>query len=582
MVTTFKLMLRGWTWGEGRERAGSVGRAGGAGKGMRRRKQMIWRGGAAHSNLLGQSPSAFLARESPHPLSHSPMRIHAPAALLAASLALAPALAAQAPVHTRIRVTLAGDSTLSHGAPVSGRLLVFMSRTRPAAGQPLVPALDPAEVWIAAREVRGLRPGSSLEVDGDSLAFPQPFSAAGEGPRWVMALLDADHNANWSVLSGGDLRSEVDSLGAGQPLALTLTRRIPDPPFPPTPGNQVVEIPSALLSRFWGHPIVVRATVVSAPDSEAISTPAGGRFRAVYHIPGWGSSHRFGYTYGHRQVEKMRMGGEHGAVHVFLDPRSPNGHVVFANSANDGPWEDALLREVIPWLEARFRLIPEARARYLTGHSSGGWASLWLQVNHPEFFGGAWASSPDPVDFGDFVGVDMRPGTHDNFYRRADGTPHPFLRAEGKMLGSMEQMARQEEVLGPGGQFWSFEAVFGPRGPDGRPARVFDRASGALDPAVVRAWARYDLRRLLESRWATLGPRLRGKLHLLVGGEDTYYLEGPSRRLCDFLSRAGGDASCEIVPGRGHFNLQDPYPTFPNGMEYRFGTEMQRRFDSGR
>lgn len=513
------------------------------------------------------------------------MRIRA-LPLLAALCAASPAAFAQSAPHPVFRATLAADTALTHGAPVSGRLIVLMTNRRPANAGPLAPGLDPEETWVAAREVEGLAPGASVEIDADSLAAPHRFSEMPAGKRWVMALLDVDHNANWTLFSAGDLLSAVDSIDAtgtrGAPTPLVLTTRRPLLRFPGDDSRIFpVELPSPLLSAFHHRPIVLRAAVVLPPDSEAIATPAGRRFRAVYHISGWGGTWRFAYAYGRRQVEKMRDGGEHGAAHVFLDASFPTGHTVFANSANNGPWSDALMRELVPYLEQRFGLIPEARARYLTGHSSGGWASLWLQVNYPGFFGGAWASSPDPVDFGDFVGVDVRPGSRDNFYRKPDGSPHYFARADGREVETMEQEARMEEVLGPGGQMESFEAVFGPRGADGRPARLFDRATGRLDPAVQRAWQAYDIVALLRRRWPALGPRLAGRLHVLVGGADTYHLDGPTSRLCAFLASVHSDATCEVVPGRGHFDLQSPYATFPNGLEYRFGQEMQRLFDSG-
>ncbi|HKP75518.1 MAG TPA: alpha/beta hydrolase-fold protein, partial [Longimicrobiaceae bacterium] len=467
------------------------------------------------------------------------------------------------------------------------RLIVFMTAKRPtSADARLAPELDPEEVWIAAREVAGLAPGQSVEIDADSLVFPRAFSSAPAGKRWVMALLDADHNANWRVFSAGDLVSAVDSADAigtrAAPTPLALRARIPEPRIPVVPGIEAVEFTSPLLSAFWKRPMVLRASVLTVPDSEAIATPAGRRFRAVYHVPGWTGSYRQGFTRGRDELRMAREAGERGAVHVWLDPEFPSGHPAFANSANNGPWDDALVRELIPYLEQRYHLLPEARGRYLTGHSSGGWATLWLQIQHPDVFGGTWSTSPDPVDFADFTSVDMRPGSRDNFYRAPDGSPHWFVRADGREMQSMEQYTRIEMVLGPGGQMASFEAVFSPRGADGTPAHAFDRETGALDQAVLRAWAAYDIRALLERRWAELGPRLRGKLHILVGGADTYHLDGPTGRLCAFLRRAGSDATCEVVPGRTHFDLFSPYETYPDGLVQRFGREMQQAFDASR
>jgi S-formylglutathione hydrolase FrmB len=504
----------------------------------------------------------------------------------AALLALVPAGAA-AQSRAAFRVTLTADTARIGSAPVSGRLIILMSTTPPEeAGEPLRPDLDPEKVWIAAKEVTGLAPGSSVVIDADSLASPRPFSAAPRGKRYVMALLDRDHNANWSTLSPGDLVSPVDSVDAlgtlDAPTPLALSGRIVGPRSLSAPSTEVVELTSPLLSAFWKRPVVLRAAVVTPPDSEAVATPAGPRFRAVYHISGWGGSHRMAFSRGQRQIAMMRDGGERGAVHVFLETQFVTGHPVFANSANNGPWADALMSELIPHLEQRYRLIPAANARHLTGHSSGGWATLWLQVNYPAFFGGTWSTAPDPVDFADFTGVDMRPGSRENYYFHADGTPRPFIKMDGVPRSTLQAYTRMEVVLGPAGQISAFETVFGPRGADGKPVQAIDRETGALNPRALEAWAAYDIRAILQRRWAELGPQLRGKLHIWVGDEDNFYLTAPTQRLCEFLKRAGSDATCEIVPGRDHFSLPGAYETYPKGLEYRFGQEMQRAFEASR
>lgn len=527
-----------------------------------------------------------------HRTPHSPtdplMRPSILAMLTLAAAAPAAAAAQNHPPHAVFRVTLPADTSLTHGAPVSGRLLVFMTAQRPRdANARLAPDLDPEQVWVAAREVQGLAPGASVEIDADSLAFPRRFSSSGSGRRWVMAVLDTDHNANWRVYGASDLATALDSTDAlgtrAAPTRLALATRIPEPRIPQVEGVEAVEFTSPLLSAFHKRTVILRAAVVAAPDSEAIATPAGPRFRAVYHIPGWGGSYRQAFTRGRDEQRYARDAGERGAVHVWLDPEFPTGHPVFANSATNGPWEDALIRELIPYLEQRFHLLPEARGRFLTGHSSGGWATLWLQINHPDVFGGTWSTSPDPVDFADFIGADLRPGSRDNYYHAPDGSPRQAFRVDGREVATNEQATRLEMVMGPGGQMQSFEAVFSPRGADGRPLPAFDYRTGALHPDVLRAWAAYDIRALLERRWAELGPKLRGKLHIVVGGADTFHLDGPTQRLCTFLRNAGSDATCEVVPGRGHFDLFGAYPpTYPAGLVQRTGAEMQRTFDASR
>ena len=268
-------------------------------------------------------------------------------------------------------------------------------------------------------------------------------------------------------------------------------------------------------------------------------------------------------------------------VYVFLDGSFPTGHHEFADSVNNGPWGRALTTEFIPYLEKTYRLLPKPRARFVTGHSSGGWSSLWLEVTYPDYFGGTWSTSPDPVDLHSFTGPDVSVGSHDNAYRTAEGKERNLVRMNGKDLASFEQFAKQEEVQGEyGGQLASFEWVWSPKGPDGRPMRLFNRVTGVLNPEVQKAWEQYDIRLILERNWARLGPKLKGKLHIVCGSDDTFHLEEAVIKLCDFLKAKQSDAVCEIVPGRDHMNLYRAYEkTYPDGLSARIATEMQAAFD---
>ena len=127
------------------------------------------------------------------------------------------------------------------------------------------------------------------------------------------------------------------------------------------------------------------------------------QYAASYAIHGFGGDHHAAWNQGDSLVEKMESGKRMEMVHVYLDANFSTGHHVFADSINNGPWGKALTEEFIPYLERTYRLIPQSRARFVTGHSSGGWSSLWLQVNYPDFFGGTWSTAPDPVDFRSFT-----------------------------------------------------------------------------------------------------------------------------------------------------------------------------------
>src|SRR5206468_5421630 len=178
------------------------------------------------------------------------------------------------------------------------------------------------------------------------------------------------------------------------------------------------------------------------------------RYPTVYNVHGFGGDYRGAWQRGPAIVKGIADGQRFPMVHVFLDASFPTGHHVFADSVNNGPWGRALTEEFIPYLEGRFSLVAKPSARFLTGHSSGGWSTLWLQVSHPGFFGGTWSTSPDPVDFRSFTGVDATPGSADNAYRKRDGTPRNLVRMNGHDVATLEAFARQELVQGDyGGQF---------------------------------------------------------------------------------------------------------------------------------
>jgi pimeloyl-ACP methyl ester carboxylesterase len=190
------------------------------------------------------------------------------------------------------------------------------------------------------------------------------------------------------------------------------------------------------------------------------------------------------------------------------------------------------------------------------GHSSGGWSSLWLQVTYPDHFNGVWSTSPDPVDFRDFQRIDLtRPGV--NMFTDDDGKPRPLARLNGEAALYYKAFSDMESVMSHGGQLASFEAVFSARGADGKPKRLWDRATGAVDADVARSWEKYDIRRTLERDWKMLGPKLSGKLHVYTGADDTFYLEGAVKLLQESLKKLDSDAVVEIVPGRDHGTLLD-------------------------
>lgn len=235
------------------------------------------------------------------------------------------------------------------------------------------------------------------------------------------------------------------------------------------------------------------------------------------------------------------------------------------NSANNGPYGDAIMKELVPYLEEHFRIIRQPYARVLTGGSTGGWESLALQVYHPEFFGGAWTFFPDPVDFTRYQLVDIY---NDNNAFLVPGYDPPIPERplerteEGQVVVTMRQLSQLEEVVGSRGrsaqQLEAWEAVYGPVGADGYPKPLWDKSSGRIDPQVA-AYMRdhgYDLRYYLEQNWTKIGPQLVGKLHLYCGDMDNFYLNLAVYKLEDFLKNTSNPAYGGLFiygrPMKGH------------------------------
>ncbi|MBB3911868.1 alpha/beta hydrolase-fold protein [Sphingomonas desiccabilis] len=465
----------------------------------------------------------------------------------------------------RIAVALQFDA----GMDASGRLLVF---AEPATGENMtndtVDVARGGNVAVAARDVTGFGARGSVTIDGQTEAFPERFATLAPGTYRVQAVLDRNGDYNFAGRGPGDLVSKVVTLQF--PLSSTpvlhLDHAVPPETdqfditgLPPVAAAQIAasrphlhdeRIPSKMLTRFRGASQAVAAWVLTPPGYDPSSRAT---YPTVYTAGAFGTGHKLAGQQLSRMWHLMETGAMPPMIWVALDHSSPTGTTEFADSVNNGPWGEALVDEVIPALEAKYRMDAKPSGRFLTGHSSGGWFALWAIVRYPQRFGGSWATAPGPVDFHDFLGVDLyAPGS--NLYRAADGKPRPLERDHDKVLGTIKQAARLERVLGHrGGQLRSFEWVFSPRRGDGEPAFLFDRNTGAVDPAVAAYWrARYDIAHRIEADWSRLGRHLNGKVHVVVGTADSYYLDDPVRRLDAAFRKVGGRADIRYVPGATH------------------------------
>ena len=401
-----------------------------------------------------------------------------------------------------------------------------------------------------ARDAQPWEPGRPVVLDSSAACFPGPLETLEPGDYAIQAVVRVNPDTHRIGTGEGNLFGPVVKarLDGREPttIALRVDQRVPPRTFRETARVKLAEFPSSLLSEFHGRPIRHRAAVILPEGADDRRRPA------LYIIPGFGGDHHLAGTF----LTASRLAYAQDLVRVILDPDCGTGHHVFADSATNGPRGKALIEEFIPYLERTFPIRSDPRARLLNGHSSGGWSSLWLQITYPDFFGGTWSTSPDPVDFRDFQRVNIY-DPRENMFRDAEGRRRPLARMGTLPVLFYDSFSRMEEVMGWGGQLGSFEAVFSPRDDHGAPRKLWDRTTGAIDPEVARAWERYDIRLVLERRWAELGPKLAGKIHVVMGDTDTFYLEGATRLLKESLERLGSDAQIEIVAGRDHSSILD-------------------------
>ncbi len=437
--------------------------------------------------------------------------------------------------------------------PVSGRVYVFLGSDRSSAEPRLGPDWFRPRPFFAVNAA-GWKPGEPLRIDSRATGFPDRLDRIPPGNYAAQAVLRLNRDTHRIGDGEGNAYSpvaHVEISKEGAPIALRVERIVEPRHFPVGDRIKLVELPSPKLSAFYGRPIQQRAAVILPKD--LVGTDRPGKRPTLYIIPGFGGDRFMAPRFA--DDRRLNMGKD--LIRVVLDPDCGTGHHVFADSATNGPRGAALVEEFIPYIEKTFPAAADPRARLLTGHSSGGWSSLWLQVTYPDVFAGTWSTSPDPVDFRDFQQIDLY-ASGENMFRDRQGTRRPIARMGRFPAIWYDDFSRMDDVIGWGGQLGSFEAVFSPLDRDGRPRKVWDRSTGAVDPAVARAWEAYDIRLILERNWPQLGPKLEGKLRVITGGVDTFYLEGAVGRLKDSLARLGSDAVVEIIPNRDHSTVLDP------------------------
>ncbi|MGH7524394.1 MAG: hypothetical protein ACREK8_08815 [Gemmatimonadales bacterium] len=486
-----------------------------------------------------------------------------------------------------IHVTFAAAA---HAGPITGRLILVIARDSAPEPRLLISPSGPA---IFAVNVDQWRPGQPMTIDTSARGYPAQLGALGPGDYWIQPVVDvyqqvhrSDGHTIWVhfndgtqevvQIAAGNLYGDPIKvhLGPGSVASVNITHVMAADSRPvDTDWIKHVRIQSARLTAFCGRPVYIHATVL-LPKGYADHPDA--RYPVIFTM---GHDVPFNFnpdSTGVRNRGKVNpiTGVETGydfyrswiaddfprVIAVSFEqqtPYFPDSYSV--NSANDGPYGDAMVEEVIPSLEKQFRMIAAPYARNLEGASTGGWQTLALQLQHPDFFGGAWVLQPDPIDFHRYQQIDIYTDT--NAFVVPVGafntTERPFRRTtSGQVVWTERQLSRFEAVLGTHGrssyQLEAWEAIYGPVGDDGYPRPLWDKLTGTIDHGVAEYMRQhgFDLRDYAERNWATLAPRLRGKLHFFAGDMDDFYLNLAVYRFEDFVKTAQPAADASFTYGR--------------------------------
>ena len=507
-----------------------------------------------------------------------------------AALALAAAAPRQPPPAARgprFEVTFARSA---RAEPLTGRVYVAISRES-SPDRPPIRQASPTGVPLFSHAVDALNPGQTAVVDASDFGHPiQSLRDLPAGDYWVQAFVNvytkfarADGHTVWLHMdqwegqqwmrSPGNLYSEparvhVDP-NSTTPIALTCDKVVPAVALPAdTDRVKHLRFESRILSKWWGHSIFIGATVLLPKDFEA---HPDARYPVNYIQGHFSLAAPGGYGRDQEFTKYWDADATPRFIDVTLQHPSPYYDDSYGvNSANNGPFGDAIIQELVPAIEQRFRAIGAPWARQLSGGSTGGWIALAHQVFYPDFYGGTWASCPDSVDFRYHQIVNVYDDA--NAYWKDMGwmrVERPNMRQpDGNIRSMMKDENWFELAVGDksrsGGQWDIWEATYGPAGDDGYPRRIWDKRTGEIDRQTAAYWKEhFDLRSIIETNWRTLGPKLAGKIHVYIGDADSYYLDDAVHLLADSLAKL----SDPPYGGEVVFQPRAPHCWGPRGAE---------------
>jgi hypothetical protein len=477
--------------------------------------------------------------------------------------------------HTRAAISFTQNVS---SKSVNGRVFLLISKDNKREPRFEIGEDETKSQQIFGVDVDNLLPDTSVVMNGSVLGYPlRSLDEIPAGDYYAQAVLNrytTFHRSDGHVVKlpkdegegqewfskPGNFYSDVQQIHidtSGGSIKISMTHVIPKiEPAKDTKYIKHVVIQSKLLTEFWGQPGYLGAIVLlpegwdTHPEAHYPLFVEHTHFPKDFELfstepaaPNLKGDERVEAEYAYKFYQDWTSGRLPRVLIMMIQHANPYYDDSYAvNTANIGPYGDAINHELIPYVENMFRGIGQGWARALYGGSTGGWESLASQIFYPTLYNGAWGFCPDPVDFRAYESVNIYEDKN-AFWRAAPWgrVPQPDSREPDGLLDStLEGSIRMELVRGThgrsGGDWNEWQAVFGPLGPDGYPKPIWDPNTGVIDHEVAAYWRdHYDLRYILQRDWQTLGPELVGKLHITVGTRDTYYLDNAVRLLQKFL-----------------------------------------------
>ena len=482
--------------------------------------------------------------------------------------------------------------------PLDGRVLLFISddgRTEPRFQTDQYRANTTRPIFGV--DVDGLTPGAPVVIDERVAGWPaRSLRDIPAGDYYVQAMInryetfhrgdgrtvkmpmDQGEGQQWSRKPGNlysaPVKMHVDPSSGGE-IAISMDREVPPITLPAdTKLVKYLRVRNDRLTKFWGRPMYLGAIVLlpagwdTHPNARYPLLVHHGHFPANMESDTWRetppdpnapANQRDAQAAAYKFYQDWNGPNFPRMIHLLIQHPTPYFDDSYAvNSANNGPYGDAITLDLIPMIEKQFRGIGQGWARVLTGGSTGGWEAFGVQVMYPDAYNGAWALCPDPIDFRSYRSVNIYDEKNAYYYLEDNPwkrTPKPGYRDyRDHLFSTFEERNLVELALGThgrsAGQHDAWASVFGPVGDDGYYKPLYDKATGAIDPEVAKYWRdNYDLRYILQRDWATLGPKLRGKIHITSGTMDNGYLNNAVYQMEEFLMRATPSSESEIVYG---------------------------------